>query len=163
MKRLSFAWWNTALSPDGRPRANDEQKAIALALLNRLLTDFDVDFIALGEVCDEDVRFFKQHLVEGFSVQGSNLDFSSPRFHTCFICRDCKLIVIDLMKRVAGNLRISQRVDLGIIDTDELMHVFISHWPSGLWREDEQIFSERHQLGVRLRDAVDEVFSNIPP
>ncbi len=44
--RLSFAWWNTALSPSGKPRANDEQKAIVLALLNMLLTEFEIDSVS---------------------------------------------------------------------------------------------------------------------
>ncbi len=163
--RLSFAWWNTALSPVGKPRKPTKKPRLRLAkddtldLINLLLTKFDIDFIAMGEVSEEDIRFFRQGLVDGFAIQSSNINFSDPQFYTCFVWREQKLLVVDSIKRVSGSLRIAQRVDLRVKDTNDLIHIVISHWPSGLWREDEQLSSERHQLGMRLREVVDEIFS----
>ena len=156
--KLSFAWWNTALSLSGKPRANNEQKIFALILLNKLLTEFEIDFIALGEVCDEDVRFFRRGLIDGFSIQGGNLDSNGIKFHTCFIWREQNIIVADATDRVlirgSKNFRLAQRVELAITDTDDQIHLFVSHWPSRLYYPNNH--PVRHELGLRLRDAVNE-------
>lgn len=161
MMKLSFAWWNTALSPSGKPRANDEQKSFALALVNKLLADFEIDFIALGEVCGEDVRFFRQGLIDGFSIQTGNVDSSEIAFHTCFIWREHKIIGADVTNRVLlkgkRNFRLAQRVELAIADIDDRIYLFISHWPSR--RYYSQNHPIRHELGVRLRDAVNEALN----
>ena len=50
-------------------------------------------------------------------------------------------------------LRVANRIDFTIIDTNEPLHVFISHWPSRLWLGEHD--PKRHTLGLRLRDAID--------
>jgi len=162
--RLSFAWWNTALSPSGKPRANGEQKTFALDLLNVLLTEFEIDFIALGEVCGDDVRFFRQGLIDGFSIQGGNLEPSGIKFHTCFVWRKRKILVADTIDRVlrkgAKNFRLAQRVELVIADTSDKIHVFVSHWPSRRYYPHNSPI--RHELGLRLRDAINEAMDKTP-
>jgi len=56
--RISFAWWNTGLSPLGRRRATPEQLAIAQRVVLYLATNIRVDCLALGEVTSEDVADF---------------------------------------------------------------------------------------------------------
>jgi Endonuclease/Exonuclease/phosphatase family len=56
--------------------------------------------------------------------------------------------------------KVAQRLDFYIIEDSKLtpIHIFISHWPSRLWCE--QNGADRHLLGIRLRDAVDEIYQN---
>ena len=158
--KLSLAWWNTALSPSGKSRANVDQKTIALNLLNKLLIEFEIDFIALGEVSDEDIRFLRHRLTSGYSINDNNLDTGEIKFHTCFVCREQKITVTDSINRVLKtgnqNFRIAQRVDLLIAETNDLMRIFISHWQSRLYCQQNDPI--RHHLGLRLHDAVDEAF-----
>lgn len=52
-------------------------------------------------------------------------------------------------------MKVARRIDFTIIDTDDLLHVFISHWPSRLWCSEHD--ARRDTLGLRLRDAVESV------
>jgi hypothetical protein len=35
---ISFAWWNTSLSPSAKPKANDAERQIAIAVIRFLLS-----------------------------------------------------------------------------------------------------------------------------
>jgi len=54
--RITFAWWNTSLSPLGRRRATPDQRAVAGKVVKFLAVTARVDCLALGEVTAEDLH-----------------------------------------------------------------------------------------------------------
>lgn len=159
--RMSFAWWNSALSPLGKPRANDPQKTIALTLIAKLLTEYEVDFMALGEVCSTDIGLYQEIFSDFFDIHAESLWDDDSKFSTCFLLRKQKASLIDfkniILRSGRSQVRLAQQIDIIAADTTP-MHIFISHWPSRLWCE--QNSAERHSLGMRLRDSVDKVFDD---
>ena len=157
---LSFAWWNTSLTPRGGS-ATIEQQRIAARLIEVLIGNIGVDFIALGEVSlnERDVyaevaQSFGYNLLDGFSKAGRS------QFRMLFLYRSERLNVSDpfmiLAKKGNRTLRIAQRVDVFIDSNNKPLHIFISHWRSRLHLAEDA--PDRNLLGLRLRDAVDEVY-----
>src|ERR1035438_1165953 len=54
-KPFVMLWWNTGLSPLGKSRASSSEKAYVAAYLTDLRKNLNVDIMALGEVCTEDI------------------------------------------------------------------------------------------------------------
>jgi hypothetical protein len=53
--RLTFAWWNTGLSPVGKQRYTDNQFTEALGVISILLEGLQVDFLGLGEITSDEL------------------------------------------------------------------------------------------------------------
>ncbi|WP_144400012.1 endonuclease/exonuclease/phosphatase family protein [Geobacter pickeringii] len=157
----SLAWWNTGLSPTTDPtRATGKQKEVALEIIKYLTRDLKVDFLALGEVTADDLNDFVNHLdLNEYSIYDGTLKTGRLKFDTGAIFRKETFRLVDTTSLIASrgsrSLKVANRVDLIITETDEPLHIFISHWPSRLWCDKNS--ADRHLLGIRLRDAVDEI------
>jgi hypothetical protein len=55
-QRVVFAWWNTSLAPSAVSRSTDEQRNIACSVIIYLIEICGADFIALGEISEEDLE-----------------------------------------------------------------------------------------------------------
>jgi hypothetical protein len=166
--RLSFVWWNTSLSPPvpaKRNRASTEQRDLVCTMVDFILNGLGVDFLALGEMADEDLKaILDKCQLDGFRPHNGLVKVGRSQFDTCFIYRLEKLELLDDGMQIfstKGNrtLKIAQRADFIVADCGTLIHVFVSHWPSRLWCEENS--ADRHLLGIRLRDKVEEV-SSVP-
>jgi endonuclease/exonuclease/phosphatase family protein len=158
--RISFAWWNTSLSPVGMRRSTGEQRLIAFEVIKYLTSQVGVDCLGLGEVTIEDVEemIIAAELDEYEFVDGT-LKKGRLQFDTGLLYRKDKF-QLDystsiVSARGSRSLKVANRIDFFVSDTERLFHVFVSHWPSRIWCKENS--ADRHLLGVRLRDAIEEL------
>ena len=158
-KKLSFAWWNTSLSPQAKSRASDDQKQIAINVIYWLLFKSEVDFLALGEISEDDVAMLQNlNALDDYRIESGVSKSGRVRFDTCFIYRADKMQIYQPIEIDIGkgdrDMKVAQKVILQIAD-DTFMYLFVSHWQSRLYCPENH--PDRHTLGLRLRDAVDEI------
>lgn len=158
---VTFAWWNTGLSPLGRPRTTPSDFAIAQKVIDHLIDDLKVDFCVLGEIGLTDVGSIRGHCDNReYGVYSGVESIGRSSFSTCFLVNEKKLefrqgesLVVSVER---SNYRLAQKVLLLASDGASLFHLFISHWPSRLNCDSGQPI--RATLGDRLRQNVDAVF-----
>jgi len=134
--------------------------AIAISVIKYLIETIEVDCLALGEVAAVDVTRFQEEMeLGGFGIYEGTKTQEQPLFDTTVFYRTNALDLINTLKilsaRGSHKLRIATRLDFRLSDSDRPLHVFISHWPSRLWCERNG--ADRHTLGLRLRDEIDEI------
>jgi len=157
---LLLGWWNTSLSPVGKQRADARSQKIAEAIVKILIDIEGLDCLALGEVTSEDLQNLKKSIdsthydVDWGEMRKSRLFFDvGIIYNTQRLYLNDSRLVIDRHGKQA--LKVARRIDFTIIDTNEPVHVFISHWPSRLWCSEHD--AKRDTLGMRLRDAIEGV------
>lgn len=161
--RLTFSWWNTALSPLGQRRSNQSELQVAAETIRYLLVDLEVDCLALGEVTPEDVReIMKISELPNYTFFDGTQRSGRVRFDTGLLYHTGRLGLVDTesIRSIRGtrSLKVSHRHDLVVLDGDYLIHVFVCHWPSRLWCEENS--ADRHVLGLRLREAIASLKAN---
>jgi hypothetical protein len=153
---LSFAWWNTSLKPLKDKPVAAEHQAIARTLVRAIIAELDVDFVALGEVSPSDSDMFRDLANEvGYFFLDGIEPAGKSWFDTCFLYKQSRVAVHDMTTKITnqGNrtLRIAQQVDLFISGATLPIHLFVSHWPSPLYKDD---VAKRRLLGQRLHDLI---------
>lgn len=149
------------MSPAGKDRATDAQRQVVCSMVNIILNQMQVDFLALGEISEKDVKVILENCQ--LANIGNGFDFAKvgrSRFDTGFLYRRDKLVLIDPLRPIITNkgnrtLKLAQRADFTIRGCDKSLHVFISHWPSLLWCPESS--ADRHLLSIKLREMVEEV------
>lgn len=159
-ENITFAWWNTSLSPLAKSRATESDQKLALDIIGYMISTSKVDFIALGEVSEGDIDFFRKHsILYGYEIKVGVSSVGRSRFDTCYIFNTNKILVSNLSNIVSNRggckLKIAQKLDLVVEGFETPVHVFVSHWPSRLWCSENG--ADRHFLGLRLRDAIDDL------
>lgn len=160
MMRICFAWWNTSLSPLGKSRATRDQKAVALDVVSYLTKQVLVDCLALGEVTAENIaEFVARSDLSDYEFHDGTLRTGRLQFDTGVLYRKDTLRLVNSTSIVATrgkrSLKVANRIAFLVPNSDKPLYVFVSHWPSRLWCEKNG--ADRHLLGVRLRDAVEEL------
>jgi hypothetical protein len=156
--RLSLVWWNTSLSPAGKSRATKEQTSLACALVDFILHQMAVDFIALGEINEKDAGDIRARCnLEGYELCKAFSKVGRSQFDMCFLYNFEKLNLFDEVRPISsfkGNrcLKIAQQLDFKIANYGKPLHIFVSHWPSLL--RCPRNSPDRAHLGMRLRDSV---------
>lgn len=166
--RISFAWWNTSLSPLGNRRSTPEQRAVAQNVILYLTNYLHVDCLALGEMTTEDINdLLTQGKLIDYEFYDGTLKTGRLQFDTGVLyCKDKFQLIGSkslISTRGLHSLKVANRVDFLVANAEKPFHVFVSHWPSRLWCEKNG--ADRHLLGVRLRDAVEELhklYGNAP-
>lgn len=161
--KLSFLWWNTSLSPSAKPRATIKQQSIVCDVVRYFIEIENIDFIALGEVSSLDAEYLTENCdFNGYKIKSGVESIGRSSFDTLYIYNTSKIFLQDTCNIVSnkGNssLKVAQKLELIIDGEDALFHIFISHWPSRLWCEKNS--ADRHLLGIRLRDEIDELIEN---
>ena len=157
---ISFLWWNTSLSPCGKSRATDRQHKIARTMINTF-TQSNVDFIGLCEVNSDDIAKIKKYCIldsyeifDGFSIAGRS------SFDTCLLYKSDRFFLnspLNIAPSKAGNTyKVAQKLDFSCSEFDVPLHLFISHWPSRLYKH--QNSADRDNLGMGLRSAIEDIF-----
>lgn len=160
-KEISFIWWNTSLSPvTKRDRSNEFEKNIALSMISAFLTEFKADCVCLGEISNGDIELIKNVCdALGYEIHNGVKTIGRASFDTCVIFNKYKLQILDVTEirslKGSSNLKVAQQVDFLNLTDNSVFHVFLSHWPSRLWCEENG--ADRHYLGVRLRDAIEKL------
>lgn len=163
MLNLSIAWWNTGLSPSAKSRASDEERQIAIHVIYFLLFEEKIDFLALGEISEEDISVLRElNDLDNFMIESGVSKTGHIAFDTCFIYQADKIMIADIAEidtgRSGNKMKIAQRLILQVATTQQSFYLFVSHWPSRIWCIENG--ADRHLLGVRLRDAIDEIYAD---
>jgi hypothetical protein len=164
--RLSFAWWNTSLSPPTpNKKSTLKQKKFVLEVVRYLTSDLHVDFLALGEVTTGDLDYFFNNLnLDEYQIYDGTVKNGRLQFDTGALFRKSAFSLLDSKSLIASRgkhfLKVANRLDLMINETGDPLHIFISHWPSRLFCP--QNSADRHTLGFKLREAVQEIDNSYP-
>lgn len=164
-EKITFAWWNTSLAPSGRSRTDEDLREYAVFVIDYLASNLGVDFLALAEMSEDDLAylmdipsFAHMRFVSGVSKAGRSA------FDLCYMINPQKLFLVGAEDIVSvkggGVLKVAQKLTLTNVESESVFNVFCSHWPSRLWCEEHH--ADRHLLGVRLRDEVDQIISDSP-
>ncbi len=159
--RLTFAWWNTGLSPSGKDRATEGDFREAARITTSLLRDYHVDCLALGEVTRKDLERLLDEpkqadldldLYDGTGRQGRSV------FDVGAIYRSDRLILTGSseLRHQHGkrSLKVAHKLIFLTDEGEPPLHLFVSHWPSHLQPNSEPL---RTTLSHKLRDKVDRV------
>ncbi|CAI1919996.1 endonuclease/exonuclease/phosphatase family protein [Serratia plymuthica] len=163
-KEISFIWWNTSLSPVTRQdRSSDLEKEIALTMIVYFLTKLNADCVCLGEVSNNDIESISNICASlGYEVYNGVKPLGRTSFDTCVIFNKSKLQLLNGKEissmKGGSNLKVAQQMDFINLVDGTILHVFLSHWPSRLWCDENG--ADRHYLGVRLRDAIEKLSDN---
>lgn len=159
--QVVFAWWNTSLAPSAKCRSTLEQKAVACSVVLYLINVSSADFIALGEMSEEDFQYVSENCkAEGYVFVSEITAAGRSSFDICYAYNSAKIFILaarDVTTRKGGGvLKVAKKIEMVVGDSTSIFHVYISHWPSRLWcsRND----ANRHLLGIRLRDSIDAIF-----
>lgn len=159
---LGVAWWNTGLSPNAdQARATPEELQIAADMLS-LLCHQRLHFIALGEVGTAEIGQLDRlsdARAEGYTLLDTTDSAGRSHFDTCIAYRQDDLTLLKkklLLSKTAGRTaRVGQHFQLIENESGALLHAVVSHWPSRLSLYEDA--PKRIELGLRLRDKVDEI------
>jgi hypothetical protein len=162
---LGISWWNTSLSPVGKCRASAKDKKIATEIIRLIIHDLGIDCFAFGEVTTEDLHYIAESdSLRNYQIFDGTLKEGRLLFDTGLIYNKLRLRILDACHIISSygrqTLKIAQRIDFIISETHELLHIYILHWPSRLWCTENS--AKRDTLGIRLRDAIDDLKSNYP-
>lgn len=159
-KLITLAWWNTGLSPCGKPRQEPSNFTIAQQVIDHLLDDLKVDFCALGEISSTDINSIREYCnAREYSIHSGVESIGRSSFSTCFLVNK-KRFAFQLNEAIIvsienSNYRLAQKATLLSLDEESLFHLFISHWPSRL--NCAAGAPLRATLGGRLRDQVNKI------
>ena len=164
--QISLAWWNTSLAPIGRKsEASAESRAVAGGLTHLLANDLGFDLIALAEVSLKEIDAMRSTFIfDGFEFIEHFESAGRTTFDLCTIYRSSKLRLLDrqalTIRKGSRNFKLGQQMEFQMAGSTKPLHFIASHWPSRLWTEQDH--SDRHLLGIRLRDVVDAILTNDP-
>jgi hypothetical protein len=131
-------------------------------VIYRLLFEFEIDFLSLGEISADDVVMLQSlDELSGFRIVSGVSKTDRITFDTCFIYRFDKIQVGELIEidtgKGGGKIKIAQKIIMQTM-TNEVFHVFVSHWQSRLYcPENDPV---RHLLGMRLRNEADNIYAS---
>lgn len=160
---LTFVWWNTSLAPSAKTRSSLDDQKSAISVIQYLIEFCGADFIALGEMSEEDTEYMQSALsIESFEFKIGVSKVGRSKFDTLYIYNSSRIYISDVTnissQRGGDVLKIAQKVTLVIDGYESPFYIFVSHWSSRLWCQEGS--PDRDLLGVRLRDKVDEVLEN---
>lgn len=164
IERLVFGWWNTSLSPVGLERADANHKAIAEKVVKSLIVDLKIDCLALGEVTDANLTLLKECCgKQSLATHDGTLKSGKLQFDTGIIYDTERLTIKDEKSTVIShggqNSKLANRIEFISACDSSSFHIFVSHWPSRVYTEDN--IKRRKTLAIRLRDEIDSIRKSI--
>ncbi len=159
-QQVVFAWWNTSLAPSGVSRSTAEQRIVACSVVTYLVKVCKADFIALGEMSEEDLQYLEETCdIIDYTFSSEITAAGRSFFDICYIYNRRKIFVSDskdvLSVKGASTLKIAKKLELVVNGSESPFYIFVSHWPSRLWCAQND--ADRHVFGIRLRDSIDQV------
>jgi hypothetical protein len=163
--QLVLGWWNTGLSPKGLKRKDSgDYSENAAGFIIYLISKYEFDFLALGEVSECDVDLLSTQL-EGspYAIISCFEPVGRSRYSQAYIYNTNKVMVVrqevlnySIDKR---NYRVGDYLILHCADGTK-MNVVVSHWPSRLQAENARI---REELAFTLRLHIKNQFGELLP
>jgi hypothetical protein len=157
--KMTFAWWNTSLSPRAKSRSKVEVQQFALSVIEHMISYQGADFIALGEVSELDMTYFTQNnSFLNFKYVSAVIDSGTTKVDLGYVYNTGFISIIDdipIITPIAKKKhKVAQRVRLEILGYDSILSVFISHWPSRMYVDSNH--PKRHAISLSLRLKVDQ-------
>ena len=145
------------MSPVRGQKATEEQKVVAFEMVKYLTKELRIDCLALGEVSSEDLEnIAAQPELNDYELYNGTFKTGRLRFDIGVLYRKDMLHLFShssiTVRRGTRSLKVANQLDFVIPGSEELLHIFVSHWPSRLWCEEHG--EDRHLLGVTLREKV---------
>lgn len=161
-KKITFAWWNTSLSPYSKENTScKEHKDFVIYVLLQLINNKDVDVLCLCEVSDNDINFINESLMltsANYNIYNGTLKSGKKKFDFCIIYKASVLTIIDSelisKKQITKTIHAAQEVNFILSDSGEPITLYLVHWSSRLY--DYEDSPNKIQLGTLLRNAVDD-------
>lgn len=162
-EKVTFAWWNTGLSPNAKSRGDLAAQEFALQVIETLIVGLEADFIALGEISSSDLVFFqKNNRFEHYAFISAVKDTGKMKVDLAYVVNVDRLSVASeksIISIVGGSSnKVAHQVVVQDVMFGSVMSVFISHWPSRMFIN--QFHAKRHALSLDLRSKVDEILIN---
>jgi hypothetical protein len=164
IKKITFAWWNTSLSPHSKEnQASEEHKNYVIYTLLRLIQEKSVDVLCLCEVSENDIEFIRELFLDtNFSIYDGAIRDGKKKFDLCIIYKASILTLIEsevISKlQVTRKIHAGQEVDFIINETQEPLTLYLVHWSSRMYDYEES--PKKILLGSLLRDAVTSSIEN---
>lgn len=156
---IILAWWNTSLSPPIGRQVSEEKLIVAKELFKTLISDLQVDCLALGEVSPTTLHEFMEIIGPDYELFDGTTE-CELNFNTGIIYRKSKLRLINnscIETTLCGlSFKVATRLDFMVENIP--IHLFVSHWSSRRYRQ--QGAPERNKFGSDLRGAIDELNSD---
>jgi len=155
---LGLAWWNTSLSPNAdSDRASSSDRVNAAFAIDELVK-WGAEVIGLCEVSQTDIDYLAIHSeLRNFVCTAPGAAASSrSNFDTCLAYNPDRFTLISEVNVVAahgpGHFRVAQRFELQPCNGGKPLHVLVSHWPSVLNVDTNDV--KRVLYAMTLRNAV---------
>lgn len=159
-KPLVMLWWNTSLSPLGKPRGSTTDKKYVAAYLAELRQNLNVDVIALGEVCTDDINEIVATIGDPhLSFHDATHMVNGCKFDIAILF-DRRRLSLDQHESILDSygkstLKIGEKLRFISCESGMYLHLFVSHWPSRL--HCHELDSKRIEIGTSLRKKLDEI------
>lgn len=165
---LSIVWWNTSLSPpisSKRDKSSDE-KRMAIANIVKTFMENDYEFICLGEVGPEDIRYLDEHILTQdlgyFCAKGID-GIGRTFFDTCIYYKKTHRLIRNensdvfnfTMKSGTRTFKYGQKYKF-LLNMEEKITLYLSHWPSRLNDVNLQVSSIAERLREKIESELEE-------
>jgi len=154
---VKIGLWNTGLNPPGKKKQHAKKVMDDFCnIVDFLLNDCELDFLALLEVSVADYDVLRKKLGVGFNIiDASNSAGVNLYFDMVFVYRDGVFDFVDkfdLTKIYEGRTYKSAQ-QLNFILNDRLVHFFVSHWPSRIYAKPDD--GARERIAETIANTID--------
>ena len=155
--QITVAWWNTSLAPRSQTRNSAELRVAAASVIQILLMENRVSFLALGEMSLEDMAHLKQLItIKNLRFESGITSVGRAKYDTCYIFNTevFELQGVEDISSADGGrtLKLAQLLTFVEKFSGEYIYILASHWPSRLHTSEYDPI--RDEFGMRLRDKV---------
>ncbi len=157
---ISIAWWNTGLSPSvARDRSSDEDFDLAILMIVKMISDYDLDIICLGEMSPKEINKMASDFNDiGYFIYDGSYSEGRIKHDLCALIKIGKFIYVSSKsitdESPVGLIRAGQELHLIHVDSMDSFFLYISHWPSRSFDHNEGM-PQRLDLGHSLRRAIE--------
>lgn len=151
------------MSPQGEPRNPPGNFAVVASVIDSLLGDIGVDFLALGEISNSDISEIRKLVADTpYEVTDGVSPAGRSRYSTCFLTNTDKLVFTlgpnEVLLQEGFTYRLAQRGLLISKEDSHLFHLLVSHWPSRMSPATREPLLCK--LGDRLRQTIDKILED---
>lgn len=155
-------WWNIAAAPLGKEKGLSVEELESLVMgLCSIISTLDVDALCLGEVSRRILESLAEKLADTpYKIFNGVEKVDRVSFDSCVVYNSSKIAYQDstpiVLPHVSATQKISHRLAFEVVDTKELLFLYVLHWPSRLRHSADSPY--RINLGVNLRGSLDLLF-----
>ncbi len=160
IKPLILAWWNTSFSPLGKTRSSANQKIFGIRLIKDLFINLNVDLLALGEVCTQDIEeIIKEIGIPSLSYHDATQSSGKAKFDIAVIYKRDRFKLKDFNSSLDSfgdsTLKIGEQITFLLKEIDQNINIYVSHWPSRMFCAENS--PKRIEIATALRRSIEKL------